>query len=1054
MKITKTKSLLIIALFIMNFGFLVQTEGISPNKLTQESIPKLEQTSSSVERSTGQNDRKLVYNKNDWELESLNRETSPLEKPIGKVDSPSFSTTATQYVSHTIIQIDGNADFIAYNFTGNGIVTNPYKIENLNISASHTHLIYIRNTDAYFEIRGNWLDGINASYNAVFLQNATNGLIINNTIINGEIGVYLEGAHGNEIRSNSINFCSIDGLNLWASSGTMIVDNHIMAGGTNGISVSDACNVTDITGNIISGNDGWAGIYLGGSYQSTVSNNFINYQYNGNGIVLGYYGMNPTDTYAAINNNTIYECRYRGIRVEFASRNTITKNHVFLNNEDGIHLYRSSNNLLELNRIHDNEWDGLLIEAFSMYNQMYSNIISNNSVGIYNYNSSNNEIYGNGIFTSRAQGIVVSRSDSVELSFNEISSSWGSAIYSWGLNRNLYIGNNSLYLNSRATLTNPEVWGSGIYVTDFGGIIAGNWIYDNYYFGIYVEVGNNAQIYGNHLTENGYTGISLINVTYSGINDNNIIENGGNGIFGVGCHHNQMIWNKILGNGGNGIFLIGSNYNTIDDNEIGGNLGVVENPLQSDIKFSIQAVTNGHGVFLDPCIGNTISNNQIYGNAGNGAYLFESSDNEILDNYIENNNENGVFLEGSSGNKVLRNQIRSNGNPDLLRAVTQGEISLKIWAVTNGHGVFLDPTSDNDVSGNIIENNVRNGIHLYMTNNSLISDNHMSGNENGLVLEDSNFNNISLNLIYENGMLSNQRREEYPFLKFSLQAVTNGHGVFLDPSDANYLYGNNIYGNSGCGVYLVDSDNTKIISNVISVNNLWGVHVDYSSVNTMVNNNDFYENNFQPGSQASDDGQHNDFVHNYWSDWIGEGSYALDGEAGNSDDNPSDTPFMDPGYSFSSPTVIYPNGGEVLSGIVTIEWERVFSQFTPPDLIKYYLSFSQDGGYSWVPIPLEDYTVVTAQDGTERMNIDWDTVKVANGDQFLIKVTAVDLYGFSTLDTSDDVFAVKNNGGEPTDTTTSPSDTTTGPRITPSWSYLITSIGLILLLGLKKRKKK
>ena len=223
MKITKTKSLLIIALFIMNFGFLVQTEGISPNKLTQESIPKLEQPSSSVERPTGQNDRKLVYEKDDWELESLNRETLILEKPIGKVDIPSFSISSTQYVSHTIIQIDGNADFTAYNFTGQGTTTNPYKIENLSISASHTHLIYIRNTDAYFEIRGNYLDGINASYDAIFLQNATNGLIIDNIILNVEIGVYFEGAHGNEIRRNTISDCSVDGINLWASSFSSLV---------------------------------------------------------------------------------------------------------------------------------------------------------------------------------------------------------------------------------------------------------------------------------------------------------------------------------------------------------------------------------------------------------------------------------------------------------------------------------------------------------------------------------------------------------------------------------------------------------------------------------------------------------------------------------------------------------------------------------------------------------------------------------------------------------------------------------------------------------------
>ncbi|MHA2094474.1 MAG: right-handed parallel beta-helix repeat-containing protein [Candidatus Hodarchaeales archaeon] len=1051
MKRTKSTVGLVLLIFLLNIGFFAEREGVIPNVLTQESLTELRTSSDIVETSTVTKTNEISYERNEWELNSIIQRKDSQYNP-NRVELPSFSISSIQYVPHIIIQIDGNDDFLAYNFTGKGTNIEPYIIANLSITASFTHLISIRNTDAFFEIRDNYLDGINRSYNAIFFKNVTNGLVTGNTILNVENGAYLEESYFNLIQNNEIFNTSSDGINLWASSFVDIHFNHIWGVDINGISVSDACNLTTINGNNIDGIGGWAGIYLGGSYGSQVTNNVIGYVYDGNGIVLGYWGMSPRDTAATINNNTIYASRYRGIRVEFASSNSITKNTVHENGEDGIHLYSSSGNLIELNKVFSNTWDGILIDGLSENNQIYTNVLTDNSVGIHNDNSSNNDFYGNGIFESRAQGIIIARSNNIELFFNDIMNSWGSAIYSWGTTSNLNIGNNSLSLNSAATQTNPEIWGSGIYVTNFDGIIAGNVITDNHYFGIYVEVGSDGQIYGNYISGNGFTGISLINVTYTGIADNRITENGGNGIFCMFSDYNTLIVNKIMGNGGNGIFLLDSNFNEISENEIANNHGTVINPLSPEIKFSIQASTNGHGVFLDPCIGNVISGNTIYGNAGSGTYLFDSSGNEILDNEIVDNNENGVFLEGSSGNKVLRNYIGSNGDPELLQTISKGEILFKMEASTNGHGVFLDPTSENVISDNTIENNVRNGVQLYMSDGSLISDNVISGNENGIALEDSNGNSISQNTIFENGFTSEKRLIEYPFLRYSIQASTNGHGVFLDPSDYNIIQGNNIFGNSGNGIFLVDSDNTKVLNNVLSVNMQYGVNVDPTSTSSLVSNNDFFENNFEPGSQARDDGLDSFFDHNYWSDWIGEGSYKLDGNANNADVNPADIPNNSPGYSFPIPKVIYPNGGEILDNIEPVSWKNVHSAGS--SFIQYWLSYSRDGGSSWVNILMESYEIVIiSDDNTTHVRYMWDTTTVENGDNYLLKVIAVDQNGFSTFDTSDDVFVIKNEGGEPT-TTTKTTTETTGPQISPSWSYIISAIGLTVLFRVKRRKKK
>ncbi len=1053
MKLNKTKFLLIFLLFVFNLGFFTQINGNFPRISESETMSPLASSYDLMDTSTELNTNYISYERNDWEPENiLQRDSKPL-RSVSDIPYPTFLVSATQYVPHVIIQIDGNADFMAYNFTGRGTLSDPYMIVNLSITASHTHLIYIRNTDVYFQIRDNYLNGINRSYNAVFLQNVTNGLVIDNHILNVETGVYLEGAHFNDIYRNEVLNTSLDGINIWASGGVNIFYNDIWGVVGNGIYISSACNATTISGNTLTGNEGWGGINLEGSYSSVVTNNIIGYQYNGNGITLGYWGMPSTNTYATINNNTIYECRYRGIRVEFTNENSITKNVIYGNREDGIHFYSSMNNFVENNEIFDNDWDGILISALSVGNQFYSNNIFNNSVGIFIDNSSSNELFGNGIFYSRAEGIVIHNSPSTEISFNDIIENWESGIHAWGSIRNLYIGNNSVDNNSRITHTYPDEFRAGIFVRDFDGIIAGNYITNNQ-DGIYAVVSAGGQIYGNDISVNERTGIVFISTNNTNVGDNWITNNGGDGIlFGL-SNGNIVMFNHILENQGNGIVLFDSNYNTIEKNEIANNSGISNNPLSSEIKFSIEAVTNGHGVFLDPCIGNVIVENQIYGNAGSGTYLLDSSQNEIYDNSIRDNLENGIFLEGSSNNLVLRNYIASNGDPDLLYSITRGEISFKIGAVTNGHGVFLDPTSENVIRENVIENNVANGVHLYLSDHTEVSNNEISGNANGIALEDSNENNITLNTIFENGAESEKRQAEYPFLKFSLQAVTNGHGVFLDPSDYNIIEGNNIFSNTGNGIFLVDSDNTKIYHNVLSVNMLYGVNIDSASGDTVVSSNDFFENkypeNLEPGSQAKDDGQHNDFDHNYWSDWIGEGSYPIDGVAGNVDANPADNPINPPGYFMSIPTVIYPSGGEVLEKTVAVQWEKVYSEKGDP--VKYWLFYSSDAGVSWINIPMATYEIITTADNTTRVQYMWDTTTVGNGVNYLIKVTAVDLNGFSTFDTSNDVFTIKNEVIETTTTTKTTDESQTTPQISPSWSYIVAFLGLAILLSRKKRK--
>ncbi|MBU2634289.1 MAG: Ig domain-containing protein [Nanoarchaeota archaeon] len=93
--------------------------------------------------------------------------------------------------------------------------------------------------------------------------------------------------------------------------------------------------------------------------------------------------------------------------------------------------------------------------------------------------------------------------------------------------------------------------------------------------------------------------------------------------------------------------------------------------------------------------------------------------------------------------------------------------------------------------------------------------------------------------------------------------------------------------------------------------------------------------------------------------------------------------------------VIYPNGGETLTGIETIEYTATDAD---NDLLSIKIEISDDGGYLWNVIEddLENTGYYT-----------FDTNDYANGDEYLIRITAFDLY-VSVSDVSDSVFTIYN----------------------------------------------
>jgi len=106
-------------------------------------------------------------------------------------------------------------------------------------------------------------------------------------------------------------------------------------------------------------------------------------------------------------------------------------------------------------------------------------------------------------------------------------------------------------------------------------------------------------------------------------------------------------------------------------------------------------------------------------------------------------------------------------------------------------------------------------------------------------------------------------------------------------------------------------------------------------------------------------------------------------------------------------TLSFPNGDELISGTTNINWS---ASDPDGDTVTVDIYYSADGGTSWNLISRDE-----ANDGLYA----WDTTKVSDGAQYLIKVQGKDGY-LSSSDQSDKVFTIQNANNPPAISLTQP----------------------------------
>lgn len=470
------------------------------------------------------------------------------------------------------------------------------------------------------------------------------------------------------------------------------------------------------------------GIVLGSSSSNTLSSNTIyNCKYDG-------IRLHPSNTNNVLSNNTIYNCLRDGIsQYWFNNYNTLFNNTIYNCADDAIELSVCNNyHTISSNTIYNCSY-GINFDNYNHYNTLSSNIIYDcSSSGIFLGMDSNHSILSSNTVYNVNGGISVVGSHCT-LSSNTVYNATGGAI---SMSQGLY-----------CTLSNNTVYKCNSGITQYFSnycTLSNNTVYDCSYMCLSLYNSNHCTLSSNTFYNCTQYGVLLRDSSsYNTLYNNTISHCSDWGIYfygGDSCSYNTL------------------SYNTIDD--------CSRNCIYLDWTSDSNTLSY-----------NTISNCSGTGklHAGNGIVMFGSNHSTLFSNVIYNCSINGIYLDYSHHNTLSSNMISNCSS-----------------------GISLDLSSNyNTLSGNMISNCSNDGIFLYQTSD----DNTLSHN----TISHCSDNGIELYYVFHNTL--------------SYNAISNcsNYGVGLFSANDNFLYNNTIYNNTNYGFYFGISDQSN--DNIAQWNN-------------------------------------------------------------------------------------------------------------------------------------------------------------------------------------------------------------------------------------------
>ncbi len=278
-----------------------------------------------------------------------------------------------QYVEHAPISIQNDSAFVSYGFPGTGNSSDPYIIENLNISYVDQIGIEVIGTTKFFVIRNCYFESVytgieidsvtanttvisnntcvNSTLYGINVGSAPQSLIINNTCIDGlYVGIVIHFSSSSTVVNNTCNGNEIGifSSNFLGSGQYVLFDNNECSNNVKGIDFDMFTNQCQITNCRLEANE--IGIDASGSSNIITNNvvisntlyglhlNTIGDEIRNNNISFNHKGIYGSTYDSDISNNTFSFSYDRGLHFTVARDCVIRNNLIFNNSEHGLTL--------------------------------------------------------------------------------------------------------------------------------------------------------------------------------------------------------------------------------------------------------------------------------------------------------------------------------------------------------------------------------------------------------------------------------------------------------------------------------------------------------------------------------------------------------------------------------------------------------------------------------------------------------------------------------------------------------------------------------------------
>ncbi len=408
----------------------------------------------------------------------------------------------------------------------------------------------------------------------------------------------------------------------------------------------------------------------------------------------------------------------------------------------------------------------------------------------------------------------------------------------------LNINTSGIVLDCEGRTITGNSSGDGISFTGLSSVIIKNCIIHNFTRGIYSQNSKDCGFYNDSAgySQRGYYIDSMNNSLFL---NNSAYFNEFDGFYLMGlsggCNNNTLInntaWNNSGAFSGTGFLLEG--FSVL--NKYNRNNKLIDNFAYDNNAYGFSLETNNEY--------NNLTGNIAKGNVYQGIQIYYSNYNNLTNNSVYNNSGAGLLLHHANDCFLTENRAYDNPTGISLYISHYNTLINNSGYNNNGFlasGINLDESNYNNLTNNTAYNNSHIGIFLDESNfNTLRNNTAFMNGEDGIRLLDSDDDDIYNNTVHNNSQ--------------------NGILIYKggSPPGSNvHVVDNIIYNNTRDGVYIYNTADETVISNDITSNSRFGIHIETSN-NTLVRDNTVLNNTYSINlTDANSNTIYNNFFEN------------------------------------------------------------------------------------------------------------------------------------------------------------------------------------------------